>query len=175
MDDHRETTPEKSPAFPYAGLPAPSRDQALWHACEALLAAREAVDALPEATDRTYALDQIAHRWLELADRLEPQGAEKGQEGGVEGRAPGSGYPGVGQAVPESQAGAQEFVDHPVYDGVEYPMESRWMDREYDVWVVTGVTSDGLPLMTGPDGPDGADSPLSVRRVLELYAPLTRV
>lgn len=119
----------------------PSRDDALIHAQEALLAARRAVESMADGADQVYVLDQIAARWIDLADRLAPSGPAKGLHTPSGGQSPMAGTSGVGRDARGPQTGAQSREgngeprtlnfgpDMPVvhlWDGVAYPEGSAW-------------------------------------------------
>lgn len=168
----------------------PSRDDALIHAQEALSAARSAVESMVDGSDRVYALDQIAARWLQVADRLEPNGPAKGLHTPSGGQSPSGQYLRVGQAVSGPQTGAQGRTgkgeprtlnfgpDMPVvhlWQGVAYAVGSLWTDTRHQPWmVVDGYQLTGEPWLE-PRGPNENSGRWSVGRVIDAFGNLVRI
>lgn len=153
----------------------PSRDDALIHAQEALLAARSAVESMADGSDRIYVLDQLASRWLDVADRLEPSAPVKGLHTPSRGQSPSGPYLRVGPAVSGPQTGAQGRTgkgeprtlnfgpDMPVvhlWQGVAYPEGAMWdvpgdsdgSTSSPSTWFVNGVDHAGQPIFVSHPG-----------------------
>lgn len=168
----------------------PSRDDALIHAQEALSAARSAVESMMDGSDRVYALDQIAARWLQVADRLGSSAPAKGLHTPSGGQSPSGPYLRVGQAVSGPQTGAQGRTgkgeprtlnfgpDMPVvhlWQGVAYAVGSLWTDTRHQPWmVVDGYQLTGEPWLE-PRGPNENSGRWSVGRVIDAFGNLVRI
>lgn len=168
----------------------PSRDDALIHAQEALQAARSAVESMMDGSDRVYALDQIAARWLQVADRLESSAPVKGLHTPSGGQSPSGRYLRVGQAVSGPQTGAQGRTgkgesrtlnfgpDMPVvhlWQGVAYAVGSMWTDTRLQPWRVVDVYRlTGEPWLE-PREPDENSARWSVGRVIDAFGNLMRL
>lgn len=180
MDD-QSTDPR-----PAGGPDAPTRDEAVMHAIEALLTAREAVESMADGSDRIYALDQLASRWLEVADRLEPSAPVKASGRAREGQSPHGPYLRVGPAVSGPQTGAQSFQprtlhfgsDIPVvhlWNGVAYAVGSMWTDTHHQAWMVVDVCrTTGEPWLEAR-GPNENLGQWSVSRVTDAFGSLMRL
>lgn len=153
----------------------PNRDDALIHAQEALLAARSAVESMADGSDRVFALDQIAARWLEVVRRLDYRTPVKASECAREGQSPSGRYLRMGPDVSGPQTGAQSRTgkgeprtlnfgpDMPVvhlWQGVAYPEGAMWdvpgdpdgSTSSPSTWFVNGVDHTGQPIFVSQVG-----------------------
>lgn len=194
MDDRSagtgQNTPENGPERLSDAPVARTRSGALEMAWEALTAARAAVDVAADAVDRMVWLDQIAARWIELADHLDPRDAGKAPGRPVERLLAPPRYAGVGEGSREAQAGAQgrtgkveprtlnfgpdmPFVS--LWHGTAYAMGSMWTDSHQQVWMVVGAyRTTGEPWLEAR-GPNENTGRWSIGRVIEAFGPPTRV
>lgn len=144
MDD-QSTDPR-----PAGGPDAPTRDEAVMHAIEALLTAREAVESMTDGSDRIYALDQLASRWLDVADRLESNAPVKASGCAREGQSPSARYPDMAYGVQGAHKGVQRFQARALDFGPDMPTVHLWQGVAYPEGSAWDVPGDPTGATGGP-------------------------